>query len=71
VRLGNSNAEACNEFTQTVYSDSSTFTEGMVLYTTSDLTAIVTGYTRVVNEALDIYLLDTSSGVVGSQTSSC
>ena len=71
VRLGNSNAEACSAFTETVYSDSSTFVEGMVLYTTSALTTVVTGYTRVVDEAFNPYILDSTLGVVGSQIGSC
>ena len=71
VRLGNSNAEACSAFTETVYSDSSTFTIGMVLYTTSDLTTVVTGYTRVVNEAFEPYILDSTLGIVGAQIGSC
>jgi hypothetical protein len=71
VRLGNSNSEACSAFTETVYSDSSTFAVGMVLYTTSALTTVVTGYTRVVDEAFNPYILDTTLGVVGSQIGSC
>jgi hypothetical protein len=71
VRLGNSNAEACSAFTETVYSDSSIFAEGIVIYTTSALTTVVTGYTRVVDEAFNPYILDTTLGVVGSQIGSC
>jgi hypothetical protein len=71
VRLGNRNAEACSAFTETVYSDSSTFAVGMVLYTTSALTTVVTGYTRVVDEAFNPYILDSTLGVVGSQIGSC
>ena len=70
VRLGNSNAEACSAFTETVYSDSSIFAEGIVIYTTSDLTTVVTGYTRVVDEAFNPYILD-NTGVVGSLIGSC
>ena len=70
VRLGNSNAEACSAFTETVYSDSSIFAEGIVIYTTSDLTTVVTGYTRVVDEAFNPYILD-DTGVVGSLIGSC
>jgi hypothetical protein len=71
VRLGSSNAEACSAFTEIVYSDSSTFTIGMILYTTSDLTTVVTGYTRVVNEAFEPYILDSTLGIVGAQIGSC
>jgi hypothetical protein len=71
VRLGNSNAEACSAFTETVYSDSSIFAEGIVIYTTSALTTVVTGYTRVVDEAFNPYILDTTLGVVGSLIGSC
>ena len=70
VRLGNSNAEACSAFTETVYSDSSIFAEGIVIYTTSALTTVVTGYTRVVDEAFNPYILD-DTGVVGSLIGSC
>jgi hypothetical protein len=70
VRLGNSNVEACSAFTETVYSDSSIFTTGIVIYTTSALTTVVTGYTRVVDEAFNPYILD-DTGVVGSMIGSC
>ena len=43
----------------------------MLLYTTSALTTVVTGYTRVVDQAFNPYILDTTLGVVGSQIGSC
>jgi hypothetical protein len=70
VRLGNSNVEACSAFTETVYSDSNIFTTGIIIYTTSALTTVVTGYTRVVDEAFNPYILD-DTGVVGSMIGSC
>jgi hypothetical protein len=72
VKLGTNGAAACSANTETAYSGSNSFNTGMTLYTTSALTTPITGFTRVVlMPYADIYEINSTTGVVGSNVGVC
>jgi hypothetical protein len=72
VKLGSTDGNACAATTQTVYSGSNSFNTGMTLYTTSALTTPITGFEKVVlMPTADIYNINSTTGVVGSNTGAC
>ena len=72
VKLGSTDGNACAGTTQTVYSGSNSFNTGMTLYTTSALTTPITGFEKVVlMPTADIYNINSTTGVVGSNTGAC
>jgi hypothetical protein len=72
VKLGSSDLNACAANTETVYSGSNSFNTGMTLYTTSALTTPITGFEKVVlMPTADIFNINSTTGVVGSNTGAC
>jgi hypothetical protein len=67
ARYSNSHGTVCAATPEVVYSTSLNPTTGDVLYTDKALSSPLTGYTYVVIDgSLDIYNLNTSTGVIGS-----
>jgi hypothetical protein len=72
VKLGSTDGNACAGTTQTVYSGSNSFDTGMTLYTTSALTTPIAGFEKVVlMPTADIFNINSTTGVVGSNTGAC
>jgi hypothetical protein len=72
VKLGSTDGNACAGTTQTVYSGSNSFNTGMTLYTTSALTTPIAGFEKVVlMPTADIFNINSTTGVVGSNTGAC
>jgi hypothetical protein len=71
VQLSTTIGGVCSASPSIVYSSSATWEVGMTLYATSGLTTLKTGFSYVLNDiTTDIYNLNSTTAVVGSDTGS-
>ena len=72
VGVGNTTGESCTDLNDspiTVYSNSGTFTPGMILYTDECMTTLLTGFDYIVLQSTtDIFNLNDVTGELGADT---